>query len=109
MTSLRSLAFLPAFGPLVDFTVSGALIRLLSRLAPCALNRGRSGNDLSRGPARDVRGDLVRGPVGAGDAGGDADSVVHRAADPQGRQFGDLVADPGDPGQMADGVLGQAA
>src|SRR5438445_724168 len=100
MTSLRSLAFLPALGPLLDFTVSGALIRLLSRLAPCALNQGRRGDDLFPGTTGDLGRDFVRGAVGTRDARRDADAVVDRSADPQGGQLGDLVADPGDPGEV---------
>src|SRR5690349_786472 len=107
MTSLRSLAFLPAFGALLDVAVSGALIRLLSRLAPSALNQGRRGDDLPGGAPAEVPGDLVRRPVGARHAGRDADPVVHRAAHPQRGQLGDLVADAGDPGEVAHRVLRQ--
>src|SRR5690242_14867976 len=99
MTSLRSLAFLPAFGALACAAESPAaasagawawasagvesVMRLFSRAVRPAGHQGGQ--------------QPVRGPLPAADARRDADAVVDRAAHAQTGQLADVLADAGDP------------
>ena len=60
-------------------------------------------------PGSQVGDDLVGGPTGGGDAGRDADPVVGGARDGEARAAPRRPPDAGDPVQVADVVLGQAA
>src|ERR1700722_11953362 len=70
---------------------------------------GSLGSRLVAVSAGQVGDDLVGRLAGGGDAGGDADAVVGGACHREAWLGGDGGADSGDPVQVADVVLGQAA
>ena len=80
------------------FWIGIAMTRRCRSRCPCSQGQqGRPSGTRRRPPA-----------VTRSDAGGDADAVVRRAADGEAGHRGDGGADPGDPVEVADGVLRQA-